>query len=531
MKERRTWSNHASPGDKYESERKSMLYHEYFQRQVQRDPHKVAVVVGDRRATYAQLDQMATWVAGALSSRGIGAGDRVAIYVETTVEAIAALFGILRIGAAVVTVHHTFGLKKLHFQLRESGAKALVTSLPDRLDEVLDEVPLPLVIHTSRDHAATSPSVLPFNAPIDGGAAGYAACVPNPDSLGAIFYTSGSTSDPKGVAVTHRSMVAAFESVTGYLRNTVDDNVLSFTALGSDYGFYNITMPLLFGGRAIVEKSIPADAARILDVIERECVTALHVFPPAVFLLAGLQSSQLRAVPSLRYLSSSGQPLPVEYTRRLRAAFPNMRIFSSYGLTECKRVSYLEPDEIDRRPSSVGKPIPGVEAFLVSDSGMLIDEPGEEGELAVGGELVMQGYWNKSELTQRVLRRGVFGSDRVFFTGDIFKRDADGFLYFVSRKDEVFARNLFKVNPREIEQVLLAHEAVAEAVVIPVPDEVAGNVPKACVVVRDGHVATADELIRHCAARLDWHMVPTVVAFHDSFHRTESGKTARRGLD
>jgi acyl-coenzyme A synthetase/AMP-(fatty) acid ligase len=518
------------------------LYHRIFEANARAFPDRRAVVVNGRRATYGEIDRMAGLVAGALARRGIAPGDRVAIYTETTVEAIAAALGILKAGCVLVTTHHTFGTRKLIHQVKEADARALVAGNADGLGPVFDETDLVVAIAIDRPPARPDDRILAFadvkdrpadfEPPQDDGARDGAGdrAGDGADRLGAIFYTSGSTSNPKGVAVNHSNMVAAFRAVTKYLESSPEDVILSYSHMGSDFGFYNSTMPLLFGGVAVVEREIPERPERIVEVIQEQGVTGLHVLPPLIARLVRAEDLASHAIPTVRYISSTGQPLPAPHIRALREAFPAVDVLSMYGMNECKRIAYLPPREIDRRPDSVGKAIPGVRAYIVGDDGAPVTEPGVVGELAVAGDLVMQGYWKNPELTAQRLRRGLFGEERVFFTGDLFRMDEEGFLYFVSRRDEVFGRFLFKVNPKEIERHIMTHDAVAEVVVVPVPDEAAGKVPKACVVLKKGARATGEEIIRHCADHLDWHMVPVSVAFLDALPRTQTGKTATHGL-
>ncbi|WP_234633792.1 class I adenylate-forming enzyme family protein [Agrobacterium vitis] len=500
------------------------LFHHYFEQSVRKDPQKVAVTLEGKSATYAELDVLAKEVAGELAEKGIHAGDRVAIYGDFSIRLLGAVLSIFKAGAILVTVHHTFGPSKLMFQVQDSGARALITDRSHELQAELSEATL-IVLDVNG---------VSLEAPIARGGAGKQAHSQSlnvaDDNIAVIFYTSGSTARPKGVAVNHRNMIAAFDAVSGYLENTSSDVVLSYSTLASDYGFYNVMMPLMFGGTAVVERALPPDPDTILELIEKHGVTALHVFPPVIFHLLKATALYERIPRSLRYISSSGQVLPIRHIRCLREAWPDVKIFSNYGLTECKRVAFLPPEEIDIRPESVGRPVPGVRTYLAEEDGGLVTKAGQVGELVVAGDLLMQRYWNMPEETARRLHTDIFGEERVFFTGDLFRTDDNGYLYYVARKDDVFARNLFKVNPREIERLLMLHEAVSEAAVIPVPDDSAGHVPKALIVIKSNTGVTATELIDYCSKHLDWHMVPVFVEFVDELPRTLSGKTAVRAL-
>jgi acyl-CoA synthetase (AMP-forming)/AMP-acid ligase II len=475
---------------------------------------------------------MAARFAVALAHQGIAAGERVLVHAESSAESLAAVLGILRASCVVSTVHHSFDKRKLDLQLRDSGAAALFTDRADRLDGLF-EGPAALrrvvLVGPAPAAAAADERIVRFEqleAPA--GASGDRPC--DAQAIAAIFYTSGSSSQPKGVAVTHRSMAAAFDSVTGYFGNTPDDVVLSYSSLTSDYGFHNAMMPLAYGGTVVLERALPTSHEQIVETIDAHGVTGLQVFPPIVIQLCQASDPDLRRLAALRYVSSSGQRLPPKYIARLRQVLPGLTIFSNYGLTECKRVAYLPMDKIDSKPASVGIPAPGVRTYLVGDDGLLVRRAGVVGELVVASEMLMQGYWNMPEASARVLRHGLFGEERVLFTGDLFKTDEEGLLYYVSRRDEVFARNMLKVNPREIEQALLDHEGIAEAAVVPVAHETAGHVPKAIVVLAQGATPTHEEILAHCAARLDWHMVPADIEFVPALPLTLTGKTSTRAL-
>jgi len=249
-------------------------------------------------------------------------------------------------------------------------------------------------------------------------------------------------------------MLAACSRVTEYLKIAPKDRILSYSTLASDYGVYNVVMPLYAGATSVIETRPALSAEDVFAVVERESVTAMHVFPPVFFLLANTGTECQVRVPSLRYISSSGQALHTRHIQRIRKALPQVQIFSNYGLTECKRVSYLSPEEIDRRPTSVGKPLPGVSLYLLDEQDQVIYQPGEVGELLVTSDYLMLEYWNMPEANAKAFIYDAFGHSRLYRTGDLFKQDAEGYLYYVARKDDVFARNMWNVNPREIEECL-----------------------------------------------------------------------------
>lgn len=498
----------------------------YFERSASSRRDKVALVVDGRSATYGELLDVMSAITDTLHRLGIPAGARVALYSETSVHAVAAAFGILKAGCVLACIRHTIDTAELEQQLADCGASALVASRStsprvasrhravaiDAIDAIGGDLSEYVVCFaTDRASAADDPSV---------------------DDAATIFYTSGSTGDSKGVLVTHRNMIAAFRSVSGYLANSERDIVLSFSpGLSSDYGFYNTVMPLLFGGRAVVETALPASGAAIVDIIERHGVTGLHVFPPALFRLCESGDLPASRLQSLRYVSTSGQALPGKYIRLLRHALPAVLIYCNYGSTECKRIAYLPPAELDRRIGSVGKAIPGIRTYLVGDDDALVVQPWQVGELAVAGDLLMEHYWRRESDTARVIRTGCFGESRVFMTGDLFAMDEDGFLFFQCRKGDLFDRDGVPVNPRAVERVLLDHESVAEALVVPVSRPDGARVPKAYVVPAATSAANAIALLDHCRRHLDSAAVPTSIDFLRALPRSFGGKVSAQGLN
>jgi len=496
-------------------------FHALFEKHAAKAADRVAVTLDGTEATYGWLDAAAERHAAALRAAGTRLGDRVVVYAELSLDMVAAVIGILKAGCCVVTTHPSFPRRKLVHQIDESDAAVLVTDSAEDAAGLFADTDLDAVVRVGGPVHHRSRPV---------GRARRGAGIEVRGDLAALFYTTGSSAAPKAATITHHNMIAAFEAVTGYHGITGDDVILSFVPIGADFGFYNIMMPLAVGGRVVLGKGVPEHPEQLVRLIAAQHVTAVHAFPSLLALLRMAEGLDERAVPSLRYLSSTGQRLPVEHIRALRRALPGVALYSMYGMTECKRICALPPEEVDRRPTSVGKPIPGVRAYLVGDDGELVMEPGAVGELAVAGDLVMQGYWRGPESTARVLRADLFGEDRVLFTGDLFSRDPDGFLYWASRRDDTFKRGMFNVNPHEIEARLREHPDVLDAAVVATPDEREGEVPVACVVARAGSALDAGALLRHCADRLDWHMVPVSIAFHDALPRTESGKTDRRAL-
>jgi acyl-CoA synthetase (AMP-forming)/AMP-acid ligase II len=346
--------------------------------------------------------------------------------------------------------------------------------------------------------------------------------------LAALIYTSGSTGNPKGVMMTHLNMVTAARSITQYLENTHDDIILSALPLSFDYGLYQILMGFLAGATVILEPSF-AYPQVILERLSLENVTGFPLVPTMAAILLQMKGLSPGRFPRLRYITNTAAALPPSHIERLRGLFPATRIYSMYGLTECKRVSYLPPDQLAIRPSSVGKAIPNTEVYIVDERGGRVGS-GTVGELVVRGAHVMKGYWEKPEETDRVLKPGPLPGEKVLYTGDLFRMDGEGYLYFVGRKDDIIKTRGEKVSPKEVEAVLYTLPEVKEAAVVGVEDPILGQAIKAVLVLADGAALSERDVMRHCAARLEDFMVPKSVEFRSSLPKTTTGKISKREL-
>lgn len=493
-----------------------MLVHHFLEHSADRLPDKEALVCGGQRLTYAAVEERANRLAHGLRAYGLRPGDRAAVWLESSVEAVVAIFAILKAGGVFLPLNPQLKGGKLAWILRDCGVRFLIApagSLPEELDgcPALERV-----------LAADEPLAAGFPSTRLESAAGE-------DDLCALIYTSGSTGAPRGVMLTHGNIAAASASIIEYLANREDDVVVDFLPLYFDYGLYNVLMPFRFGGRVVLERSFRYPY-QLVGLLKKERVTGLPIVPTIAAGLVKLRSLDGYDLPDLRYITSTGQPLPPPHIERLREIFPTARIYSMYGLTECKRVSYLPPAELGRRPASVGKAMPGTEVWLADGAGERIAQPGEVGELVVRGPHVMRGYWNLPEETARVLRPGAEPGERVLHTGDLFRMDEEGFLYFVSRRDDLIKTGGERVSPKEIETVAHGLEGVAEAAAYGVPDEILGQAVHLAVTLREGAALTAADVLAHCARSLEKSMLPRHVEIRGELPRTATGKIARREL-
>ena len=507
-------------------------------------PDKVALIDGGRRLTYAEWVGAAERLAGLLHARGVGRGDRVLLFLPNGAELAIALLAVLQLGAVLVPVHPQTKAGKLAYLLRDTEAVALVAhgSLSGTWQPALAEaanVLAALVVTGLPNGDIGSLTPLSFEEAVAGAPLAVAAEAIDLD-LAAIIYTSGTTGQPKGVMLSHRNMVTAARSVQEYLDLQESDVVGCVLPMCFSYGLYQPFLAAAVGATLLIEASF-AFPVKVLETMAREKVTVFPAVPAVYATILGMPEATLARfdLGSLRLMSNAAAALPLAQLAEIRRRFPAVRFFSMYGQTECKRISYLDPSEVDRRPASVGRGMPNQELFLSGADGQLRSArtPGSEGELVVRGSHVMVGYWRKPGETAAKLREPPPGGpasinpgERLLYTGDLFRTDADGFLHFVARQDDIIKSRGEKVSPREVENVLHELPGVSLAAVVGVPDPMLGEAVKAFIVPSEGTVLEAREVIKFCLSRLENYMVPKHVVFVASLPMTSSGKVNKSEL-
>jgi amino acid adenylation domain-containing protein len=499
----------------------------FLERSAASRPDKTALISGDRRLSYREVDEESTRVAALLQAHGVRRGDRVAIYLDNSVEAVVAVFGALKAGGVFMMVNPTVKPDKLRYLLNHSRASALVGSVHGvkRLEPSWSVTPhLQTIVTVGRTTgSAPEKDVVAFDAHP---AAPLRRSTSIDIDLAALVYTSGSTGHAKGVMLTHLNIVSAATSITTYLENTSDDIILNVLPLSFDYGLYQVLMAFKVGATLVLEQSFTYPA-ETLDVIVRERVTGFPIVPTMSALLLQMDLSRYD-FGAVRYITNTGAALPTQHIVELRRAFPHVTLFSMYGLTECKRVSYLPPSQLDIRPDSVGKGMPNEEVYIVDEHDRRLESG--VGELVIRGSNVMKGYWEQPDETDKVLRPGPLPGERVLYSGDLFRMDDEGYLYFVGRKDDIIKTRGEKVSPKEVENVLYKLAPIAEAAVVGVADPMLGQIVKAVVTVKAGASVTRLEVMRHCASHLEDFMVPKLVEIRDAMPKTGTGKIDKSSL-
>jgi len=509
-----------------------LLVNDFLEQSADRVPAKVALVCGEQRLTYAEVDAMADRLANALRHRGVARGDRVVLFLPNSVELAVAIFATLKANAVFVVVNSSTKPDKLAHVINNCRATALVAPAgqADMAMEMIwraSSLKFAVLAGGSPQAVAEGDSQLVH---FDAVQAEYPASRPPrqciDQDLACLIYTSGSSGDPKGVMSSHSNVVFAASSVITYLENVPDDVIICALPLSFDYGLYQLLMAFKFGGTLVLERAF-AYPGQFLRLLEKEKITGFPGVPTMFAILLQMDLSSFD-FSHLRYITNTAAALPPSHIQQLRERFPQATVYSMYGLTETKRTLYLPPDQLDKRPGSVGIAIPGTEVWLVDEEDNRLG-PNQVGELVIRGGHVMRGYWENPEATAKRFRPGPLPGEQVCYSGDLLRMDEDGYFYFVGRKDDIIKSRGEKVAPKEVENVLYGLEGVTEAAVIGVPDAILGQAIKALVVSNNGTL-TEEAVIRHCRAHLEDFMVPKYVVFVDSLPKTTSGKIQKTAI-
>ncbi len=497
-------------------------------------PDKVALVCQKQRLSYAELEARSNALANALVARGVARGDRVLVFGDNTVETVVSFWAVLKANAVISIVNPLTKSDKLEYLINDCRPTALISdahlfdafrgpALSTHLKTTivsgkLDDAQLGALPHGER-----------WEAVVGGGDRTKAPVRRNIDvDLAAIIYTSGSTGDPKGVMLTHRNMLTATTSISAYLEVQHDEVILGVLPLAFDYGLYQMIMAFRAGARLVLERSFTFPAQILKQMVE-EGVTGFPGVPTIYAILAEMKTLKDYDFSKIRYVTNTAAALPVKHILVLKELFPRARIYSMYGLTECKRCTYLPPKDLDHKPTSVGIAIPNTELWIIDEDGNKVG-PNTVGQLVIRGATVMKGYWEKPEATAKKLKPGPLPGEQVLWTGDYCRVDDEGYLYFVGRMDDVIKSRGEKVAPKEVENVLFNIAGVKEAAVIGVPDDILGQAVKAFVVLEQGATLSEKEIQRHCQDKLETFMVPKFVQLVGELPKTDTGKIKKTGL-
>lgn len=488
---------------------------------------KIAIHYKGENYSYAELKESALNFARTLVQSNIKKGDRIAIYLNNSWQCAVAIYGISLAGGVFLVINPQTKANKLAYIVNDSGAKILISEkslLPEVSRSITEIKEMPLFIFDTDEITSNfqNHTFLKFSELILPNPEKIELPVIIPNDLAALIYTSGSTGFPKGVMMTHQAMVFTSWSLIEYLRLTVDEKIMLVLPLAFDYGLYQLFMAITIGGTLIIEHSFnfPPTIFRQIENLKPT------VFPgvPSIFAIMIATYKKFGIVfESVQKITNTAAALPEEFTADLKKIFPNALIFKMYGLTECKRVCYLEPELAEIKKNSVGKPIPGTEVFLLSEDGKPVN-PGEQGILHVRGPHVMAGYWNNEEMSQQMLKPGLLPGEKILCAHDLFKMDEDGYLYFLGRNDDIIKTRGEKVSPIEVENAIYKLKAIKEVAVLGFPDQILGESIIAFVTTYENCQLEEKEIQIHCNSILEPFMVPQKIIYLSEMPKSSNGK-------
>ena len=509
------------------------LLHHLLMESARRFPGKEALVHNRERLTYAQALQRVTGLALSLRRAGVERGNRVGIYLDPGIPQVISIFAATMAGGVVVPINTQLVANQVHHIGSDCRISVFITSenklssLRAHLEAISS---LRFVIVVGDPQAAGGFPAYDFDTLCECDGTSSCADIAISKDLAAILYTSGSTGKPKGVMLSHANLLAGAMIVSTYLDIAGSDRLLGVLPLTFDAGLNQLTTAFQQGATLVLINFL--FARQIVEMLAAERITGLAGVPTVWTMLTQPTSTLHKAaLPDLRYITNTGGAMPQSALRTLRSVLPTTRIFLMYGLTEAFRSTYLPPDELDRRPTSMGKAIPDTEILVLNEHGERCT-PGEIGELVHRGPTVSMGYWGNPEATARVLRPNplappeVGDVERVCYSGDLVKTDEDGFLYYVGRRDTMIKSSGFRISPTEVEEVAFRSGKIRHAAAIGVPDDLLGQAVKLFIVPRDDKSSEIDKLalLDFCGEHLPRYMVPKFVEVLNELPVTSSGK-------
>jgi len=515
------------------------LIHHMLRSSAARFPEREALVRANERLSYADVWQRSSSLASGLRELGLQRGQRVGIYLEASIAQVISIFSVSMTGGVYVPVNAMlFPEQALHIA-QDCGMTVLITSQQklSELATVLNQIPSLkyIVVVPSVSSAASMENTAGVSAPMFS----FDDLVQSPapkkwndagisKDLAAILYTSGSTGRPKGVMLSHANVVAGSSIVSTYLEIDHQDRILAVLPFSFDAGMNQLMTAFQQGGTLVLINFVLGN--EIVSVLAKERITGLAGVPTLWSLLVQHHSNLRKTpLPHLRYITNTGGALPQNVLATLREYLSGTKIFLMYGLTEAFRSTYLPPEELDRRPTSMGKAIPDTEILILNERNQLCGA-GEIGQLVHRGPTVSMGYWNQPETTNQILRPNPLlppelgDCERVCYSGDLVKSDSEGFLYYVGRRDTMIKSSGYRISPTEVEETLFRSGKIHHAAVIGIPDVALGQTIKAFVVpIKDQPVDTA-ALLAFCAAKMPRYMVPKSIEIVPELPKTSSGK-------
>jgi long-chain acyl-CoA synthetase len=508
---------------------KRAMLHTFLTQRARHKPDSVAVIQGRQRVSYLELDSSTAKIASFLLRNNVRKGDRIGILSKNSAAYVAAYLGIQRAGGISVDINFQDSQHEIKTIINHCAISVLIVehTYASVASAAVRETPSLRMLIELEKMPGGPPSLagkLPAHIQLatwgeiqNDRVSNDAPAALTGEDIASIVYTSGTTGKPKGVMLTHDNYLANARSIIEYLQLTEHDKVMVVLPFCYSYGKSLLTTHLLAGGTLVLENSFMYPNA-VFDKMVEEEVTGFAGVPSTFAIMLNRSNIRNYRFPHLRYVTQAGGAMSPQHAREISLVLPNTHVYIMYGQTEATaRLAYLEPEGLLKRPGSIGKAIPGVEIEVIGEGGKPASG-GQEGEIVARGKNIMVGYWNDPEQTDKVLKEG------ILYTGDIGRKDEDGYLYIVGRRSDMIKSGAHRISPKEIEEVILEMHEVHEVGVVGVPDEILGEAIRAVIVLKDGFEQDAKKVQRHCQTKLATFKIPKEVVFTGELPKTSSGK-------
>ncbi len=489
-----------------------MLVKDFLVESAKQLPDKIALIYQDKRFTYSELDRLSGIFAVKLIEKGLQNGERVALFLENSPEYLISFFGILKAGGVVVPLNTQLVPRELLVILSNCSPRLVITDLAHQgtLKGLLGPESIVIIDTAKLLLANKTKNLADITRQQDA------------NQLAMIIYTSGTTGEPKGVMLSHKNLNANADSIIEYLKLQSSDSIMVILPFHYSYGISLLTTHIKAGATLVIDNRFLYPNV-ILDIMEKEGVTGFAGVPSHYTIL--LRKSALRnyKLGKLRYVTQAGGAISSAMIKEFLAVFPEINFYVMYGQTEATaRLTYLNPNFLKEKLSSIGKAIPGVEIDILNEQGKSV-KAGEIGEIVVSGDNIMLGYWNAPEETAKVLRNG------KLFTGDLARKDEDGFIYFVSCKKEMIKSGANRISPFEIEEAISKMPGILECAAVGMQDEILGEAIK-LFVTKDGEDISERDIMLFCKQNLASFRMPKKIELVTTLPKTSTGKIKRAEL-
>ena len=506
-----------------------MQVNQFLEISAQKCPDKNAAWYKNQWRSFSEIDTHANKVGNYLKANGIQRGDRVALLYENSFNYIICYYAILKIGAITVSLNTQTTTESLIYLLSDSGAKAIITNnkFSKYLVPALKKVScLKQIIIDQEDlseyEISGNCNQISLKEILINGNSNHpnVRCIDS--DLASIVYTSGSTGKPKGVTLSHLNIVSNTHSIVEYLELTSNDRIMVVLPFYYCYGKSLLNTHFFVGGSVVIDNRF-AYPNVVLETMKKTEITGFSGVPSTFLILLHKSSVRTFKFDSLRYLTQAGAAMAPIVQKEVAKVFKSAKLFIMYGATEASaRLSYLDPDMLAQKWGSIGKAIPNVDLFIADKNGREVGQ-GEVGEIVAKGSNLMQGYWGNPEATSNIMRNG------LYYTGDLGKKDKDGFLYVVGRIKDMIKIGGKQVSAKEVEEAILEMDCVQETAVIGVSDKILGEVIKTVIVPRNGPIKI-EKIQDYLSSKLPQYKIPKYFEFRKNLPKNESGKIMKEAL-